>query len=172
MVIGTLSRVFMIFLLVIAALFASNVYVIGVARFGDGLRGFISRIQTYFIRDFLNLLCIKVGPVVQLYLFGMARIVFMWIHQLLLPNTLILVKERVNIQTNFSFGWRCWWVDFFHNRLINFGRLLFWGPFGLRFLFTRNYGGNIGLLLATLRCFLHEFVLARAHLVRLTSALA
>lgn len=108
MVIGTLSRVFMIFLLVIAALFASNVYVIGVARFGDGLRGFISRIQTYFIRDFLNLLCIKVGPVVQLYLFGMARIVFMWIHQLLLPNTLILVKERVNIQTNFSFGLRGW----------------------------------------------------------------
>lgn len=33
MVVGTLSRVFMIFLLVIAALFASNVYVIGVARF-------------------------------------------------------------------------------------------------------------------------------------------
>ena len=108
MVIGTLSRVFMIFLLVIAALFASNVYVIGVARFGDGLRGFISRIQTYFIRDFLNLLCIKVGPVVQLYLFGLVRIVFMWIHQLLLPNTLILVKERVNIQTNFSFGLQGW----------------------------------------------------------------
>ena len=170
MVVGTLSRVFMIFLLVIAALFASNVYVIGVARFGDGLRGFISRIQTYFIRDFLNLLHIKVGPIVQLYLFGLVRSEFMWIH--MLPNTLILVKGRVNVQTNFTFGWRCWWVDFFHNRLINFGRLLFWGPFGLRFLFTRNYGGNIGLLLATLSCFFHEFVLARAHLVRLTSALA
>lgn len=108
MVVGTLSRVFMIFLLVIAALFASDVYVIGVARFGDGLRGFISRIQTYFIRDFLNLLRIKVGPIVQLYLFGLVRIVFMWIHQLLLPNTLFLVKGRVNIQTNFTFGWRCW----------------------------------------------------------------
>jgi len=172
MVVGTLSRVFMIFLLVIAALFASNIYVLWVARFLDGLRSFISRIQIYFIWDFLNLLSIKVGSIVQLYFFGLVRIVFMWIHQLLLPDTLILVKSGVNVQTNFSFGLRCWWVYFFNIRLVNFGRLLFCGPFGLRFLFTRNYGGNIGLLLATLCCFLHEFVLARAHFVRLTSALA
>lgn len=97
MVVGTLSRVFLIFLIVIAALFASNVYVIRVARFGDGLRGFISRIQTYFFRYFLNLLSIKVGPFVQLYLFGLVRRVFMWIHKLLLPNTVILVKGRINV---------------------------------------------------------------------------
>lgn len=108
MVVGTLPWVIMIFLLMIAALFASNIYVIGVGRFGDGLWSFIYRIQTYFIRDFLNLLRIKVVLIVQLYIFSLVRSEFMWSNQLLLAKTLILVKGRVNVQTNFTFGWRCW----------------------------------------------------------------
>jgi uncharacterized membrane protein len=81
----------------IAALFAGNIYVLGITGFRDGLWCYISLIQTYFIGDFCSYLCIKMGLVVQLYLFALGCSKSMRSHHLLIACSLFLLKGRVNI---------------------------------------------------------------------------